>query len=156
MHELPWITIFGSLVMRFANDFHLWLRHSWKSLANRLIRDPRIIIHGNSCIILYILHSQYHDHWWPVDSTSQGIKQSWYWLVFETQSNKFPLKRKLASGLIKCRPANFWKLFGVVLFAAPRGTARRCDICIAAQVFSCYLESVYSKKVFFFMFYIKH
>ena len=24
MHSLPWITIFGSLVMRFANDFHSW------------------------------------------------------------------------------------------------------------------------------------
>ena len=27
---------------------------SWKSLANRLTRDPKIVIHGNSCIILYI------------------------------------------------------------------------------------------------------
>ena len=32
IHSLPWITIFGSLVMRFTNDFHSWLRHSWKSL----------------------------------------------------------------------------------------------------------------------------
>ena len=24
MHELPWITIFGSLVMRFVNNFHEW------------------------------------------------------------------------------------------------------------------------------------
>ena len=54
IHSLPWITIFGSLVMRFTNDFHSWLRHSWKSLANRLTRDPKIVIHGNSCIILYI------------------------------------------------------------------------------------------------------
>ena len=42
--------------MRFANDFHLWLRHSWKSLANRLTRDPKIVIHGNSCIILYFIY----------------------------------------------------------------------------------------------------
>ena len=55
MHSLPWITIFGSLVMRFANDFHSRLRHSWKLLANRLTRDPKIVFHGNSCIILYIL-----------------------------------------------------------------------------------------------------
>ena len=54
IHELPWITIFGSLVTRFANDFHSWLRHSWKPLANRLTRDPKIVIHGNSCIFLYI------------------------------------------------------------------------------------------------------
>ena len=40
--------------MGFANDFHLWLRHLWKLLANRLTRDPKIVIHGNSCIILYI------------------------------------------------------------------------------------------------------
>ena len=51
IHSLPWITIFASLVMRFTDDFH-----SWKSLANRLTRDPKIVIHGNSCIILYILH----------------------------------------------------------------------------------------------------
>ena len=37
-----------------ANDFHSWLRHSWKLLANRLTRDPKIVTHGNSCIILYI------------------------------------------------------------------------------------------------------
>ena len=54
------MTILGSLVRRFANDFHSWLRHSWlrhswKSLANRVTRDPKIVIHGNSCIILYIL-----------------------------------------------------------------------------------------------------
>ena len=40
--------------MRFANDFHSWLRHSWKLLANRLTHDPKIVIHGNPCIILYI------------------------------------------------------------------------------------------------------
>ena len=45
----------GSLLMQFANDFHLWLRHSWKLLANRLIRDPKIVFHGNSCIIPYII-----------------------------------------------------------------------------------------------------
>ena len=43
--------------MRFANDFHSWLRHSWKLLANRLTRDPIIVIHGNSCIILYFFDS---------------------------------------------------------------------------------------------------
>ena len=26
---------------RFANDFHSWLRHSWKLLANRLTSDPK-------------------------------------------------------------------------------------------------------------------
>ena len=62
IHSLSRITIFGSFVKRFANDFHSWLRHSWKSLANRFTNDPNIVInrlihdmviHGNQCIILY-------------------------------------------------------------------------------------------------------
>ena len=44
----------GSLVVRFAKDFNSWLRHS---LANRLTRDPKSVIHGNSCIILYITNT---------------------------------------------------------------------------------------------------
>ena len=55
IHSLRWMMIFGSLVRLFANDFHSWLHHLWKSLANRLTCDPKIVIHGNSCIILYIL-----------------------------------------------------------------------------------------------------
>ena len=43
---------FCSIVKQFANDFHLWL-HSQKLLENRLICDPKIVIHSNSCIILY-------------------------------------------------------------------------------------------------------
>ena len=54
MHELPWITIFGSRVRRFANDFHEWRSHEWKSLANRITSDPKIVIHGNECIILFL------------------------------------------------------------------------------------------------------
>ena len=54
IHSLPWKTIFGSPVMRFTNDFHSWLRHSWRSLANHLTRDQKIVIHDNSCIILYV------------------------------------------------------------------------------------------------------
>ena len=54
MHELPWITIFGSRVRRFANDFHEWRSHEWKSLANRFTSDPKIVIHGNECIILFL------------------------------------------------------------------------------------------------------
>ena len=54
--SMPWIMIFGSFVKRFANDFHLWLHHSWKLLANR-ITNHHTIIHSNSCIIIYILHN---------------------------------------------------------------------------------------------------
>ena len=39
--------------MRFAKYFNEWLRHSWKSLANRHTRGPKIVLHGNSCVILY-------------------------------------------------------------------------------------------------------
>ena len=34
------------------------MRHSWKLLANRITRDPKILIHGNSCIILYIYNGE--------------------------------------------------------------------------------------------------
>ena len=54
MHSLPWITIFGSRVRRFANDFHEWRSHELKSLTNRLTSDPKIVIHGNECIILFL------------------------------------------------------------------------------------------------------
>ena len=54
IHELPWITIFGSRVRRYANVFHGWRRHGWKSLANRLTSDPRIVIHSNVFIILFL------------------------------------------------------------------------------------------------------
>ena len=54
IRSLPWIMIFGSLVKRFANDFHSLLRHSQKLLASHLTDDPKIVIHGNACIILYI------------------------------------------------------------------------------------------------------
>ena len=50
---LPWITIFGSRVRRFANNFREWRSHEWKSLANRITSDPKIVI-GNECIILFL------------------------------------------------------------------------------------------------------
>ena len=52
-----WVTVnndFGSRVRRFANDFHEWRSHEWKSLANRITSDPKIDIHGNECIILFL------------------------------------------------------------------------------------------------------
>ena len=42
MHELPWKTIWG----------HEW--GEWKLLANRITSDPKIVIHGNECIILFL------------------------------------------------------------------------------------------------------
>ena len=57
--SLPWIPIFWSLVMWFANAFHSWLRHSWKSLVNRFTREQKIGIHCNSCIVLYIWYTDW-------------------------------------------------------------------------------------------------
>ena len=39
MHELPLITTFWSRVRWFANDFHEWRSHEWKSLANHHASD---------------------------------------------------------------------------------------------------------------------
>ena len=36
------------------NDLHSRLRHSWQLLANHHTCDQKIVIHGNSCIVLYI------------------------------------------------------------------------------------------------------
>ena len=57
------MTIFWSLVRWFANNFNSWLRHSWKSLANHLTRDQKMVIHGNSCIILYIMIGTAYHIW---------------------------------------------------------------------------------------------
>ena len=54
MHELPWIRIFGSRVRRFANNFHEWRNHEWKLFANGITSDPKVVIHGNECIILFL------------------------------------------------------------------------------------------------------
>ena len=40
MHQLSWITIFGSRVRRFANNI----------IGKSLTRDPKILVHGNECI----------------------------------------------------------------------------------------------------------
>ena len=60
--------------MRFANDFHSWLRHSWKLLANRLTRDPKIVIHGNSCIILYILFLVLQDYFLSISYVNKHMQ----------------------------------------------------------------------------------
>ena len=54
MNELLRITIFGSRVKRFANNFHESRSHEWKSLANRVTSGPKIVIYGNECIILFL------------------------------------------------------------------------------------------------------
>ena len=53
-----WVTVnndfFLSRVGWFANDFHEWRSHEWKSLANHLTSDQKIVIHDNECIILFL------------------------------------------------------------------------------------------------------
>ena len=44
-----------SASMRFANYFHEWRSHEWKSLANRITSDPKIVIDGNEGIILFLI-----------------------------------------------------------------------------------------------------
>ena len=73
MHELPWITIFGSLVIRFANDFHESWSHKWKSVANCITSDPKIIIHGNECIILFL--TSYFMSW--TQNSAKTITDRW-------------------------------------------------------------------------------
>ena len=41
----------GDLLMIFMSDE---VRHKWKSQANRLMNDPKIGIHGNECVILFL------------------------------------------------------------------------------------------------------
>ena len=56
MHELPWIATFWSRMRWFANDFHEWRSHDWKSLANHITSSQPIVIHGNECIVLSFTH----------------------------------------------------------------------------------------------------
>ena len=61
-----WVTVnnvvfFWSRVRWFANDFHEWQSHGWKSLANHLTSDQKIFIHGNECIIIFL--ARYFIYW---------------------------------------------------------------------------------------------
>ena len=49
-------TDFGSRVRRFSNNFHEWRSHEWKSLVNHIMSDPKVVFHGNECIILFLTH----------------------------------------------------------------------------------------------------
>ena len=52
-----WVTVnndFWSPVRWFANDFHKWWNHKWKSLANCITSDKKLF-HGNE--FFYFLHA---------------------------------------------------------------------------------------------------
>ena len=104
--------------MRFANDFHSWLRHSWKLLANRLTRDPKIVIHGNSCIILYI-HILIYKHGADFSNTSFGVTKY--------EISHWPLQsssRRFCSVLIHCTKHTVRKLKIVAITFY--GEAKKC------------------------------
>ena len=86
---------FLSLVRRFGNDFHSW----WfslvtSSLVKIIAESPhswqKIVIHGNSCIILYVLHMQYLGWGSPDDTRSQGISSRGIDLVIAEYSGSAP------------------------------------------------------------------
>ena len=55
MHELPWITIFGSRARWFANNFHSWLPHSWKLLANHITSNQKLLFTEMN-VLFHFLH----------------------------------------------------------------------------------------------------
>ena len=81
---------FLSLVRRFGNDFHSWLRHSWKSLPNRLTSDKKSLFTvTNALFFISIYHtSLYYDHGRCQDSSNEGNQQllSWWRHQMETFS----------------------------------------------------------------------
>ena len=110
---------------RFSNNFQSWLRHSWKLLANRLNRDPKIVIHGNSCIILYILTGfirtklRYQNDvvdftvtaWWPKVSLGHFDCQHGTKIFKQCKQLPFDLDN-LFICVFGDVPSNMWKLYG--------------------------------------------
>ena len=66
MHELLWIMIFGSWVKLFTSANH-WQIPSWVT--------PKIVIHGNECIILFL--TCYIMSW--THNFTKNNYQSWMW-----------------------------------------------------------------------------
>ena len=68
MHELPWITIFWPRVGWFANDFHEWRSHEWKSLAKHLTSDQKSLFTVTN-VLFYFLHAiLYLEHTVPLQT----------------------------------------------------------------------------------------
>ena len=75
MHVLPWITIFGSWVRQFANNFHKWRGHKWKSLAGKLHHN--VLFHFLHAIC--DLNTQFH--WKQISIADFAIaKDGLFWL----------------------------------------------------------------------------
>ena len=57
IYSLPWIATFWLPMRWFTQNFHPWLCHSRKLLANHHTRDETIIIHDKPYTILYFMAS---------------------------------------------------------------------------------------------------
>ena len=60
-----WVTVnndFLSRVRRFGNDFHEWLRHSWKSLPNRLTSDKKSLFTVTNVLFYFLYAILCHEH----------------------------------------------------------------------------------------------
>ena len=67
MYELPWVTIFGLRVGRFANNFYEWLRHSWKLYSKRI-----------TSVILFL--TRYFISW--THNSANNIMDHWFRLCY--------------------------------------------------------------------------
>ena len=83
--------------MWFANDFHLGLHNLWKSLANYFTQDEKVIIHGNSCIILYINFVYYHQH--KFNGKDYNLNDS----LTETSGNVIYIYHGITMMVLQCR-----------------------------------------------------
>ena len=90
-----WVTVntdFWSWVGWFSNDFHEWWSHEWKSLANHLTSDQKIVIHGNEDIILfltryfYILNTPFRYKQLSVAHFANVARDGLFWLNIVTSS----------------------------------------------------------------------
>ena len=91
MHELPWITILGSRVKRFANHFREWWSHEWKSLANRFTSDRKKSLFTITnvsfyflCAIRYVLNTQFRYKQLSISDFAIVAKGGPFWLSIVT------------------------------------------------------------------------
>ena len=91
MHELPWITIFWSRVGWFANDFHEWRSHEWKSVANNLTSDQKSLFtvtnyHFKCYTQFLILNTLFRDKQSSIAHFAIVAKEGLFWLNIVTSS----------------------------------------------------------------------
>ena len=81
----------------FANDFHEWRSHEWKSSANHIPSEQKIVIQGNECIILFL--ARYFMSWTHNFAKKQSsivhfaivAKEDLFWLSIVTSTHSWSL-----------------------------------------------------------------